>query len=732
MDPARAHALPPLMSMFADGLGERAVTLDRTSGDALESLRLRAELTAVPSFEFALRERVGRLANFRHGYYARVRRVDRTPEPDGLALVSDHTPGARLSDILAATAREGLTLDINAALCLIRQLVPAVAMLHQNAREVAHGALGPERIVVTPHARLVIAEYVLGSALEQLRYSHERLWKDFRIAMPTSAGLPRFDHRADVTQIGVTALALILGRPLRDEEYPRRVSDVLAGATETSALGGREPLGAPLKAWLARAMQLDYRNSFHSALEAQHALDELLSDDGGYIAAPIALDTFLAQYHDRANATAAAPRASRPIEAPAAVVRDPAPPALSDVELPRPVVVRHKAEAPKPSVSQVLPAPLDPLGILEPLAGTSQPPAPPKSERHAPPMAQVPAPSASVEKAEQSENAERAGRPVDGRKRRWARLAVAALLLVAVAEATFIGLGLWAAPAASPTDGTLVIESRPTGAAVLVDGTARGVTPLTVSLPAGPHVLEIKSAGEPRVIPLTVQAGVHVSQYIELPDAPAVAGQLQVRSEPAGAKVAVDGQWRGVAPILIADLAPGEHDVLLTSDLGDVRQKVAIQPGVTASLAVPMAGTPDAPVSGWISVSAPVEVQVFEGGRLLGSSATERLMVAAGRHEVEIVNETLAYRATRVIQVAAGRVVPVKVELPRGTMSLNAVPWAEVWIDGEKAGDTPIGNLPVSIGPHEIVFRHPQLGEQRHAVTVTLAAPARLSVDLRK
>jgi hypothetical protein len=38
----------------------------------------------------------------------------------------------------------------------------------------------------------------------------------------------------------------------------------------------------------------------------------------------------------------------------------------------------------------------------------------------------------------------------------------------------------------------------------------------------------------------------------------------------------------------------------------------------------------------------------------------------------------------------------------------------------------------VPIGPHEVVFRHPQMGEQRHAITVTLAAPARLSVNLRR
>jgi len=60
------------------------------------------------------------------------------------------------------------------------------------------------------------------------------------------------------------------------------------------------------------------------------------------------------------------------------------------------------------------------------------------------------------------------------------------------------------------------------------------------------------------------------------------------------------------------------------------------------------------------------------------------------------------------------------------------LPWADVWIDGERVGETPIGNLSLPIGPHEIVFRHPDLGEQKYAATVSLKGPVRVSVDLRK
>ena len=234
-------------------------------------------------------------------------------------------------------------------------------------------------------------------------------------------------------------------------------------------------------------------------------------------------------------------------------------------------------------------------------------------------------------------------------------------------------------------------------------------------------------------MPITMTAGAQVSQYIELPKTASTSGQLQVRTEPAGARVSIDGTARGTSPVTVPDLTPGEHAVLLESDRGTVKQIVAIEAGITASLMVPLgAATEGAPVSGWIAVTAPADVQVFENKRLLGTSQSDRLMVSAGRHDIEIVNETLGYRGTRTVQVTPGKVTPIKIDFPKGAIALNAVPWAEVWVDGEKVGDTPIGNLSLAIGAHEIVFRHPELGEQRHAATVTLNSPARLSVDMRK
>jgi hypothetical protein len=279
--------------------------------------------------------------------------------------------------------------------------------------------------------------------------------------------------------------------------------------------------------------------------------------------------------------------------------------------------------------------------------------------------------------------------------------------------------------------GSLSVQTNPAGAAVFVDGIEHGNTPARVSLKAGAHILELRGRGVPRSIPVTITAGADVSQYLELPQTPTV-GSLLVQSEPSGAQVFVDGVEHGKAPASVGDLAPGEHEVELRAPGGTpVKQRVVIEAGVTASVLAPIATAAPGPVSGWLSLKAPVTVDVHENGKLLGTSDSDRIMLAAGRHDLELSNDTLGFHATRAVVVTAGKVAPVSIDMPQGVINVNASPWAEVFIDGRKVGETPIGNLAVSIGPHELVFKHPQLGEKRQAVSVTLNAPVRVSVDMK-
>ncbi len=738
MDPALASSSTPAPVAFEDGIGTRRLAVDRSRNETVEMLCLRSELTAVPSFEFALRERLSHLAAFSHACYGRVRSVERLKDSAStLALVSDVTPGMRMSEMLRFAEAADVTLDIDAALCLLRQLVPAVAMLHENMPDIAHGAIAAERLIVTPGARLIVVEHVMGSALEQLRFSQERYWRELRIAVPRSAGLPRFDHRADVTQLGVVALSLILGRRLLDEEAPSRLGDLVSSAWAVSTRGGLEPLPAGLRAWLMCALQLDARNSFESAVDAQEELERVLGESD-YLAAPATLESFLERYRAATEPPAAVaipepPPRPTPAPAPASVhaaVPQPKPTPLPPVVTAAPIALNPVA-VPPPT------APAAPAAIVRPPAPAPAPtPAPVHAHVQTPaPVVSAPPPAARNEPAVlaapldmfpvHDDEATLGGRP------RW-QLAVAAVVLIAIAGAGVTAARRYTAPSTASTEGTLVMTSNPPGAKLFVDGVERGATPLTVTLKAGAHALELRGDGPARLMPITMTAGAQQTQYIELAKTASTSGQLQVRTEPAGAKVSVDGTPRGVSPVTIAELTPGEHAVLLESDRGSVKQIVSIEAGITASLMVPLGASEGAPVSGWVAVTAPADVQVFENNRLIGTSQSDRLMVSAGRHDIELVNETLGYRASRTVQVSPGKVTPIRIEFPKGTIALNAVPWAEVWVDGQKVGDTPIGNLPLALGAHEIVFRHPDLGEQRHAATVTLTSPTRLSVDMRK
>jgi hypothetical protein len=151
---------------------------------------------------------------------------------------------------------------------------------------------------------------------------------------------------------------------------------------------------------------------------------------------------------------------------------------------------------------------------------------------------------------------------------------------------------------------------------------------------------------------------------------------------------------------------------------------VRIEGGRTLKLDVPI-------FSGWVGVFAPFVVEVAEGGRVIGTTEEARLMLSAGRHELTLTNRDLGYRSVETVDIEPGEVRSISLD-PRGTVNLNASPWAEVWIDGKKAGDTPLAGLQLPLGLQELTFRHPQFGERKVTVTVKGNAPVALSVNMVK
>jgi hypothetical protein len=106
-------------------------------------------------------------------------------------------------------------------------------------------------------------------------------------------------------------------------------------------------------------------------------------------------------------------------------------------------------------------------------------------------------------------------------------------------------------------------------------------------------------------------------------------------------------------------------------------------------------------------------------------------MLAPGRHVITVSNRDLDYSSVHVVEVVPGEDYRLTIE-PHATLSLNAQPWAEVWIDGKRAGETPLARIEVPLGTRDIVFKHPQYGERRVTTTIKATSPGSISVDLTK
>jgi hypothetical protein len=272
------------------------------------------------------------------------------------------------------------------------------------------------------------------------------------------------------------------------------------------------------------------------------------------------------------------------------------------------------------------------------------------------------------------------------------------LLSAALTVAGVLGYQRRFAPRAP--EGSVTLETVPAGLDVMLAGQSLGKTPITTSLRPGSYDLQVGSAPNARTIALNVVAGTSLVERVEFVAAPQAS--LGTATGP---------------PIETEPTHPA-----------------SVQPQGTVSLVASAAPAldPMAVSAGWLTVSSPVTLELSEDGKLIGTSASPRLSLKAGDHDIEFYNEALGFVVRRTVRVAPGRTSLTRIDLPNGMVNINAQPWAEVWIDGERIGVTPIENLSRRIGRHEVVLRHPEFGERRETVVITVGKAARIGVDLRK
>jgi hypothetical protein len=201
-------------------------------------------------------------------------------------------------------------------------------------------------------------------------------------------------------------------------------------------------------------------------------------------------------------------------------------------------------------------------------------------------------------------------------------------------------------------------------------------------------------------------------------------GSVAIATQPAGAHVLLDGKAVGDSPITLQAVAPGKHTLTFVTSTGTVKKPIRLEAGKSLSVDVPI-------YSGWIAVFSPVTLDIAENGKPIGTTEQGRLMLSPGHHQLTFTNQEMGYKTTQSVDIEPGEERSISL-VPTGELSANAQPWAEVWMNGAKIGETPLANVRVPLGTHEVVFKNPKFPDRSVTVTVKATAPAAAFVDFTK
>ena len=217
-------------------------------------------------------------------------------------------------------------------------------------------------------------------------------------------------------------------------------------------------------------------------------------------------------------------------------------------------------------------------------------------------------------------------------------------------------------------------------------------------------------------------------------------GLLYCTTEPAGAKVLVNGIERGVTPVEVMVPRGGAVLTFRKEGFKDAEQSVGMSAGERRNLAVKLDGRP----ARLTVVTEPDKAKVYVDGNFQGLSPATAESVAAGAHEIRVELSGHA-PVTRTVQVANGgdMTETFKLESVLGRIEVvTTPPGAKISVDGKAVGTTyPQGDSGVSqvllvenvsAGEHAVLAHLDGYFDQSLKITVRAKETKQLPFTLRR
>lgn len=161
-------------------------------------------------------------------------------------------------------------------------------------------------------------------------------------------------------------------------------------------------------------------------------------------------------------------------------------------------------------------------------------------------------------------------------------------------------------------------------------------------------------------------------------------------------------RWqRAPEPRPLAEAPVRTEPVVIAAAPEPVPEPVAREPVVIAVAPEPVVDHP-ARRGGRLSVESNVPVEVHLGKKLLGRTPLRDVPVPEGRLRLRLSNAALGVAREVSVRVANGKAASHRATFGQGTLHIDAVPWAEVWLDQQKLGFTPLAGQKIWEGDHTV------------------------------
>ena len=279
--------------------------------------------------------------------------------------------------------------------------------------------------------------------------------------------------------------------------------------------------------------------------------------------------------------------------------------------------------------------------------------------------------------------------------------------------------------------GTISITSEPSSANIYLDGEYQGTTPKTISdVPPGDHKIELKKSGyEDWSASVSVKADETESVSAGLKPETEIqeTGTISITSEPSGAEIYLDGEYQGTTPMTISDVILGDHKIeLKKSGYEDWSASVSVKADETESVSAGLKPETEIQETGTISItSEPSGAEIYLDGEYQGTTPMTISDVILGDHKIELKKSgyedwsaSVSVKADETESVSAGLKPETEIQ-ETGTISITSEPsGAEIYLDGEYQGTTPMTISDVISGDHKIKLKKSGYEDWSYSVSV--------------